>query len=92
MATRYQTQEEANAFWAPHDYKKWVVTFARRFRKKQETRDVYVGAPNRLDAIRLGRLAADLLGHPWCKKAEARARLATAYDLGCVYVGEKGGA
>lgn len=91
---RIQTQEEANAFWAQHEYKKWVVSFTLGARKKLQQQEVYVGAPNRAEAIRLGRLAADMVGSSWCKKdtAAARARLATARDLGCVFVGDKGGA
>lgn len=87
---RIQTQEEANTFWAAHEVKKWVVVFFRGPQRRQQRREEYVAAKDRSGAIQAGRKSADLNGHSWCKAALAQCRLATASDLGCVYVGKEG--
>jgi hypothetical protein len=87
---RIQTQEEANAFWACHEVKKWVVVFFRGPQRRLQRREEYVAARHHIGAIRAARISADLNGHGWCKEALAQCRLATASDLGCVYVGEEG--
>ena len=91
--TVIQTQEQANAYWADKDYKKWVVTFKAGSRRKPRRYDVNVGAESANAARRVGIAAADLLGQRWCRAAMATVRLATAQDLGCQYTGgQEGGA
>ena len=87
-----QTQEQANAYWADKDYKKWVVEFKADSRRKPKRWQVNVGATSTNGARRAGLAAADLMGHTWCRSAMSTVRLATAQDLGCVATGEKGGA
>lgn len=82
-----QTQAEANAFWAEHDYKKWVVEFTTGGRRNRRTAVSYVGATTAPGAQRAALADMDLRGHAWAKSAAATVRLATAQDLGCVAVG-----
>lgn len=87
-----QTQEQANAYWADKDYKKYVVAFKAGTLRKPKRLEVSVGAASTNGARRAGLAAADLLGHAWCRSAMSTVRLATAQDLGCVATAEKGGA
>lgn len=82
-----QTQEQANAYWADKDYKKYVVTFRAGTKRKPKFYEVRVGAASANAARRTGIDAAQLLGHAWCRSAAASVRLATAQDLGCVSTG-----
>lgn len=83
---RYQTQEEANAYWAGRDYKKFVISFSTGYGRYAKRLDVNVGASTANVARQVGLNAAALMGHRWCKQATATVRLATAQDLGCVPV------
>ena len=87
-----QTQEQANAYWADKDYKKYVVAFKAGTLRKPKRLEVNVGDASTNGARRAGLAAADLLGHTWCRRAMSTVRLATAQDLGCVATAEKGGA
>ena len=87
-----QTQEQANAYWADKDYKKYVVAFKAGTLRKPKRLEVSVGAASTNGARRAGLAAADLLGHTWCRSAMSTVRLATAQNLGCVAMAEKGGA
>ncbi|MCO5109978.1 MAG: hypothetical protein M9929_03925 [Burkholderiaceae bacterium] len=87
-----QTQEQANAFWADKEYKKWVVTFTAGARGRRRTGESIVGAASSAGARRAGIADMELRGHDWARCAAATVRLATAQDLGCVYVVGKGGA
>ena len=82
--TVIQTQEQANAYWADKDYKKWVVTFTAGTKRKPRHYSVNVGSTSATLARSTGFAAADLMGHRWCRTSMAKVRLATAYDLGCV--------
>lgn len=84
---RHQTQAEANAYWAPHEHKKWVLTFTTGTRRQRTTRDFYVSSRTFDGAKRAGLAAADMLCHKWARRANCNVRLATAYDLGCIYTG-----
>lgn len=84
---RHQTQDEANAYWAQHEHKKWVVTFTKGPQRNRTIRSLYVGSKTAEGAKRGGLAAARLLGLTWAGQANCRVRLATANDLGCVYTG-----
>jgi len=91
------TQAEANAYWAEREYKKWVVTLTGpkrtrsvigRFgqsttRREARVVEMYVSARTRARAIACA-LANCVERERWI---EQTARLATAQDLGCVFVG-----
>lgn len=79
-----QTQEQANAYWADKDYKKWVVTFTAGSRRTRRERSVHVGAVTSNGARRAGVAAMDVMGEKWARSAVSTVRLATAQDLGCV--------
>lgn len=81
-----EEQEEANAYWAMVDVKKWVVEFSRGSGKKKEVRVTYVAAMTMKRALAAGRVAAKLCGHAWTSRARGTARLATYRDLGAVRV------
>ena len=85
--TVIQTQEQANAYWADKDYKKWVVTFTAGSRRKRRTGNSIVGAATSAGARRAGIADMEERGHTWVRSAAATVRLATAQDLGCVYTG-----
>lgn len=88
-----QTQEQANAYWAGKDYKKWVVTFTAGSRRNRRHRDVTVGAVTSSGARRAALAAMDAMGETWARSAASTMRLATAQDLGCVATAApKGGA
>ncbi len=89
MRTVIQSQEQANAFWTNHEYKKWVVQFTKGARARRITKDVYVGSTTREGARRSGVTAMVEMGHGWARSATCSVRLATAQDLGCVHVPEK---
>lgn len=82
-----QTQAEANAFWAEHEYKKWVVEFTTGGRRNRRTGVSYVGATTSAGARRAALMDMEQRGHSWTKSAAATVRLATAHDLGCVRTG-----
>ena len=86
-----QTQEQANAFWADKEYKKWVVDFTTGGRRNRRTAQALVGVATSAGARRAGVACMEEQGKPWVRSAMATVRLATAQDLGCVYVGGKGG-
>lgn len=76
---------DADAFWARHDVKKWVVILTWRdhtvaSRSQRDRRDTkYVGARTMDGALRTARHYSHAPRH-----AGAYARLATPSDLGCV--------
>lgn len=77
-----QTQEEANAYWADKEHKKWVVTLERGRQSKPEREVLYVTSRTRDGAIRCGKDNAIRITRP----ARTSARLATAQDLGAVRI------
>ena len=83
---RIQTQQEANAFWADKEVKKWVVQFTHGRRGRREARDVCVSARTATGARKAGIEAMKVMGHSWAASAASTVRLATAQDLGCVHV------
>jgi hypothetical protein len=87
-----QSQTEANAYWADKDHKKWVVDFTTGGRRNRRTAQALVGASTAAGARRAGIACMEEQGKPWVRCAAATVRLATAQDLGAVYVGGKGGA
>ena len=88
-----QTQQQANAYWADKDVKKWVVDFFAGPAYRRRTAQSLVAARSSARARAAGiRHQAEVMGNDWVRSAAATVRLATAQDLGCVYVGEKGSA
>ncbi|WP_304308105.1 hypothetical protein [Pseudacidovorax intermedius] len=88
MTYRCQTQAEANAFWAQHEVKKWVVLFTRGNGRRREQYTVLVSARDRSRALTTGVSVARLFSRKWPCEGNGTTRLATAQDLGCVHVGE----
>lgn len=84
-----QTQEQANDYWANHEYKKWVVKFTKGPRARRVVKEVFVGSTTRDGARRSGVTAMVEMGHGWARSATSEVRLATAQDLGCVHIPEK---
>lgn len=82
MTPAYMTQAEADAYWAPREFKKWVVTLERGPVKRPEREVKYVGARTRSNAIGCARRNALTVKNP----SRVSCRLATAQDLGCVIV------
>ena len=87
-----QTQSQANAYWADKEIKKWVVDFSAGPLRKRRTAQSLVSARSSARARSAGIEHQEQLGNAWVRSAAASVRLATAQDLGCEYVGEKGGA
>lgn len=89
-----QTQEQANAYWADKEVKKWVVEFTAGPHHWRRTAKSFVSARSTTRAHAAGiRHQVVVMKNTWVRRASAATvRLATAQDLGCVYVGEKGGA
>ena len=54
-----QTQEQANAYWADKDYKKYVVAFKAGTLRKPKRLEVNVGDASTNGARRAGLAAAD---------------------------------
>lgn len=73
------TQDEANAYWAEREWKKWVVTLERGPRLKAEREVKFVGARTRELAIKAAKANAMRVTRP----TRVHCRLATAHDLGC---------
>lgn len=78
-----QTQEQANAYWADKEYKKWVVTFTAGSRRNRRHREVNVGAATGSGARRAALAAMETMGQTWARSAASTVRLARAQDLGC---------
>jgi len=91
------TQEEANAYWAQREWKKWVVLFKGPKRLRLERignsaalrplspyREMFVRARSRNGAISVAR--ANLFTKE--RMELIGARLARPYDLGCVQTPE----
>lgn len=88
-----QTQAQANAYWADKEVKKWVVDFSVGPLRKRRNAQSLVAARSTARARAAGiRHQTEVLGNHWVRSAAASVRLATAQDLGCVYVGKEGGA
>ena len=85
--TTLQNQEQANAYWADKEVKKWAVKFTKGPRGKKLVREVTVSAPTAAGARRAALLQLEVLGHEWARCAASTVRLATAQYLGCVAVG-----
>lgn len=85
-----EEQEEANAYWADVEHKKWVVLFSRGQGKKKEYKDCFVGGRTSEAAIQNARECVKMLCHPWAHrpKISVSARLATYKDLGAQRVAE----
>lgn len=73
------TQEEANAYWAEREWKKWVVTLERGPQRQPEREVKHVGARTRERAIAIAKANALRVTRP----TRTYCRLATAHDLGC---------
>lgn len=84
MTYAHMTQEQADAYWASRQFKKFVVTLERGPVRKPEREVKYVGASNRSNAIAVARRNAFTVKSP----SRVFCRLATANDLGCVLVEE----
>jgi hypothetical protein len=70
---------DAQAYWADKPYKKWIVVVGRWKGSRFVGQTMHVGASTRDRAEQTA--LANVTG---TKKLEARARLATPNDLGCV--------
>lgn len=75
-------QDEANAFWAPREFKKYVVTLERGPKRKPLREVKYVGAKKSAQAIDCAKRNAYVVKNP----SRVFCRLATSHDLGCVEV------
>lgn len=78
----YMTQEDANAYWAQRERKKYVVTLERGPTRNPEREVKYVGARSGSTAVATARVNAFHVKNP----SRVFCRLATAYDLGCVAI------
>ncbi|MBD9395759.1 hypothetical protein [Acidovorax sp. ACV01] len=89
-----QTQAQANAYWADKEVKKWVVEFTAGPHHWRRTARSLVSARSTARAQAAGiQHQIVVMNNTWVRRASATTvRLATAQDLGCVYVCEKGGA
>lgn len=76
----HMTQEDANAYWAERERKKYVVTLERGPTRNPEREVKYVAARNGSTAVATARANAFQVKNP----SRVFCRLATAYDLGCV--------
>lgn len=74
------SEQEACAYWASREFKKWVVTLERGNRIRPEREVMYVRARTSRGAIACARRNASKVKTP----SRTACRLATAFDLGCV--------
>lgn len=75
---------DAEKYWSTRERKAWVVTLVAAYRenrkRKSDRQTLYVTAKTEVGAIRTAMDNAFLRG----RLVDARARLATPTDLGCV--------
>lgn len=75
-------EQEAAAYWATREWKKFVVTLERGNRLRPEREVLYVRARSPSGAVACARRNASRVKTP----SRTSCRLATAHDLGCVRV------